>query len=103
VKSRLAELADVPFMGVLYPKLKEFVTQSSPDTHTADLKTSVFLFHAKDDSNVPFADSQKFADALRTQGKDVTFDLSETGDHYDAMISDGIPKAVVWLKERVAR
>ena len=103
VKSRLAELAEVPFMSVLYPKLDEFVTQSSPHTHIDDLKTPVFLFHAKDDSNVPFADSQKFAEALRVQGKDVTFDLSETGDHYDSMVTDGIPKAIAWLKERVAR
>jgi len=100
VKSHLAELADVPLMGLLYPKLKEFVTQSSPDTHIGDLKVPVFLFHAKDDSNVPFADSQKFADALNDQGKDVTFESSPTGDHYDAMISDGIPKAIEWLKPR---
>lgn len=100
VKSRLAELAEVPFMGMLYPKLKEFVTQSSPDTHIDDLKTPVFLFHAKDDSNVPFADSQTFADALKQQGKDVTFESTPTGDHYDAMTSDGIPKAIEWLKPR---
>lgn len=101
VKSRLAELAEVPFMAMLYPKLKEFTTQSSPDTHIADLKAPVFLFHAKDDSNVPFADSQKFADALRSQGKDVTLEFSQTGDHYDAMITDGIPKAIEWIKPRV--
>ncbi len=100
VESRLSEMADVPFMEVLYPKLKEFVTQSSPNTHLADLKTPVFLFHAKDDSNVPFADSQTFADALKNQGKDVTFESSPTGDHYDSMVSDGIPKAIEWLKPR---
>lgn len=87
-------------VGAIFPKVKEFITQSSPTTHAASLKRPVFLFHAKDDSNVPFADTQRFADLLRANGTDVTLETVETGDHYDPMLTDGIPRAIEWVKSR---
>ncbi|MBA3312756.1 MAG: prolyl oligopeptidase family serine peptidase [Planctomycetota bacterium] len=103
LKSRMGDIADVPMSGFLFPKVGDFITQSSPDTHLAAIKSPVFLFHAKDDSNVPFADSKKFADALLAQQKDVTFDFVDVGDHYEAMVNDGIPRAIEWLKTRNPR
>lgn len=100
LKSRMGDIADVPMSGFLFPKVGDFITQSSPDTHIAAIKSPVFLFHAKDDSNVPFADSKRFADALQAQQSDFTFDFVDFGDHYDAMINDGIPRAIEWLKTR---
>ncbi|MGC1274647.1 MAG: prolyl oligopeptidase family serine peptidase [Planctomycetaceae bacterium] len=101
VESRLKELAEAPMLvTAIFPKVKEFVTQSSPTTHAAILKQPVFLFHAKDDGNVPFADTQRFADRLRENGTDVTLETVETGDHYDPMISDGIPRAIEWISDR---
>ena len=66
------------------------------------LQVPLFLFHAKDDSNVPVVDTEAFAADLKSRGKPVTLDLVEAGDHYDSMINEGIPRAIAWLNEQGA-
>jgi dienelactone hydrolase len=74
----------------------------SPKNNEDKLKVPLFLFHAQDDSNLPFGVSQTFADELKAKGKPVTLDLVATGDHYDSMINEGIPHAIAWLNEQGA-
>ena len=46
---------------------------SSPRSHLAALKCPVFLFHAKDDTNVPIGESARFAADLKRTNPRVTF------------------------------
>lgn len=55
------------------------------------------VFHARDDSNVPFSDAEAFVAKLKTAGKSVTFETTPDGDHYQSMIDPGIPTAIAWL------
>ncbi len=74
------------------------VTRYAPLTGVADLKCPLLLFHARDDSNVPYTDTEEFVSQARADGKEVTLDLVATGDHYNSMIQEGIPHAIAWLK-----
>lgn len=74
--------------------------QSFPKTHEARLNCPVFLFHADDDSNVPCADSRACEQRLKSLGKNVTLVTVPTGNHYQSMIDQGIPRAIEWLKQR---
>jgi dienelactone hydrolase len=80
VEKRMKEFQDAPaaVTGLAFPRMKEFITQSSPATHAAALKCPVFLFHSKDDENVPFGDTEAFAAKLRTSGKDVTLEAVDS-------------------------
>jgi dienelactone hydrolase len=81
IPKRMEGAEEVPAMlsGLLFPRLNEFLTQSSPMTHAAAIKCPVFLYHAKDDDVVPFVDSERFVAALKTANKDVTFVAGEPG------------------------
>jgi dienelactone hydrolase len=74
----------------------------SPKTNEDNLKCPLFLFHARDDSNVPVAESETFAARLQSKGKSVTLDLVPSGDHVDSMLNQGIPRAIAWLNEQGA-
>jgi dienelactone hydrolase len=95
-----------PRLGVLrllMPGVVDFVTQSSPSTHVSRLKCPTFLFQAEDDSICDVAETQIFADQLKAQGTDVTFIRVPTGDHYDAMVNEGLPAGVKWLQEHAKK
>ena len=87
-------------LGGKLPGLRDFVLKHSPKNHEAGYSAPVFLFHAEDDSNVPIATSRASVDRLKSLGKSVTLEAVPTGDHYDSMIQQGIPRAIAWLKSR---
>lgn len=87
-------------MSKLIPGTVDFITQTSPTTHRERIKCPTFLFQAEDDSICEIADTRAFADALTRQGTNTKFVSVPTGDHYDAMIDEGIPAAIQWLSER---
>lgn len=99
VVARLKNVIDDPAASRALPSVAEFAKQSSPLTHVSKIGCPVFLFHAADDSNVPVADSRRFAELLKSNGKSVTYVEVPTGNHYDSMIQQGIPRAIPWLKE----
>ena len=80
------------------PGFKEFVERCSPRTHLAKLQCPVFLFHATNDRNVPVAESVTFANDLKKTNPKVKLVTPPTGGHYNAMIQQGIPQAIAWLK-----
>jgi hypothetical protein len=53
-----------------------------------------------DDSNVPCSDSRACEQRLKSLGKSVTLVTVPTGNHYQSMIDQGIPRAIEWLKQR---
>jgi predicted Zn finger-like uncharacterized protein len=78
--------------------LDEFFTTYDPKHHAAEMRGPVYLFQATDDSVVPVSRSQSFADDLKRLGKPVTFVTVPTGGHYDAMIEEGVPRAIEWVR-----
>jgi len=77
---------------------RAFLQRASPITNVAKLKCPIFLFHADDDSVVNTAAIDVFYDALRKTNDNVTYIKVPSGDHYQSMIDEGIPKGIAWLK-----
>jgi dienelactone hydrolase len=100
VETRLKEVTDNPVSNLTFPECKSFLKRSSPKTHADQLKIPAFVFHAANDKNVPAADSRDFAAGLKARGADITFREVPDGGHYDAMIDDGIPAGIKWMKSR---
>ncbi len=82
------------------PGIGDFFRETSPLTHVDRLECPTFLFHARDDTNVPVAKSERFADELRRRGQDVSLVTVPFGDHYDSMINEGIARAIQWVEQR---
>ena len=99
VVARLKSVIDNSAASRLLPGVADFAKQSSPLTHVSNVGCPVFLFHAADDSNTPVADSRRFAELLKANRKTVEYVEVPTGDHYDSMIQQGIPRAIPWLKQ----
>ncbi len=59
------------------------------------------IFHAADDSNAPIAESRAFVKRMQAKQKDVTLVEVATGDHYDSMIDEGIPKGIEFIKKHL--
>ena len=81
----------------------DLFSRYNPRMQEQNLRCPVFLFHAQDDANVPISESSGLADRLRQAGTDVTLETVPTGEHYDAMIQQGIPRAIAWLKKPLLR
>ncbi len=90
----------VRILSSILPKLVDFLTQSSPITHYSDVNVPVFLFHAEDDVNVDVAQTREATATLESMGKHVTTVIVPTGNHYDSMIQEGIPRGIEWLKQQ---
>jgi dienelactone hydrolase len=82
------------------PGFDKFLINNSPNTVANQIHCPLFLFHADDDSKIPTAQLTAFANSVTKGGGFVTFEKVATGDHYDSMIYQGIPKAIQWLKSQ---
>jgi dipeptidyl aminopeptidase/acylaminoacyl peptidase len=88
-------------IGVLeenLPGYREFLRFSSPNTHPEKLTCPVFLFHARDDENVPVSQTEKFAEQVRRTNPNVTLVVVRSGGHYESMVNEGVPKGIAWFK-----
>lgn len=99
VVTGLRDVISAPGVDRILPGLQQFAAQSSPLSHVSRVNCPVFLFHAADDSNISVLDSRLFADRLKQNGKSVEYVEVPTGNHYDSMIQQGIPRAIPWLKQ----
>lgn len=99
LETRMQDLTSNFFMKQMLPEVDKFIIESSPTNHIDRFECPVFVFHARDDSNVPFSDAERFVDQMKSAGKQVTFKVSDSGDHYQSMIEPGIPAAIQWLKD----
>ena len=95
---RLGQEAEM--VSRLLPNGESFLVKASPITHAASLECPLFLFHATDDTVVYTSQSYGLSNKLRDLGADVKLVTPPFGDHYDAMIEEGIPGAIRWLQER---
>ncbi len=62
-------------------------------------KCPVFLFHARDDRNVPLQQTTGFAALLKKTNANVTLVTVPNGGHYDSMLHQGIPKGITWFRQ----
>jgi dienelactone hydrolase len=81
----------------LIPGVDAFFTTFNPKHHADKITCPILLFHARDDSVVPVAESESFASSLQALGKDVSLETVPSGNHYESMIRQGIPKAIAWF------
>ena len=92
-----------PKMEQLIPGFGAFATRKSPLRNVDAISCPVYLFHADDDSMVQLADNQRFADAIHSAGKQIVFERVATGDHYESMINEGIPKGIKFMESMGAK
>lgn len=74
----------------------------SPHNNINRLTKPLFLFCAKDDSVIEESSVAAFAAAVKKKNAQVTYKTVPTGDHFDAMIQNGIPAAAEWAKQQKA-
>jgi dienelactone hydrolase len=91
----MAQLRRVPGFSSYFAKL-------DPKSNESKLACPVFLFHAADDDNVPISESENCERRLKQAGKDVTFVRTSRGGHSEAMMDEGIPAAIAWVKAKAA-
>lgn len=77
---------------------REFVRENSPLRQAEALRVPLFLFSADDDSTVPPVQSARFAEAVRKANPNVTYVRAKSGDHYNSMLKEGLPRAIEWLR-----
>jgi dipeptidyl aminopeptidase/acylaminoacyl peptidase len=88
----------VASLSSIVPDYREFLKRTSPHRGAEDLRCPLFLFHAEDDKTVAIAESEIFAKQVSRHNPAVTFVRAATGGHFNAMLNEGIPKAIEWLK-----
>ena len=81
-----------------FPDIRAFLVRTSPITRAADIHCPLFLFHARDDDNVPTSDVGLFNQKVSLTNAHVTFSQVDTGGHYDSMIKEGVPQAIKWFQ-----
>ncbi|MBI1310156.1 prolyl oligopeptidase family serine peptidase [bacterium] len=99
-ETSLAEYVSSPAVQRIFPGVNEFVRFESPLRRVDRLHCPVFLFHAEDDATVPVAASRAFAEKLSVTGTTPYLQTVASGGHRDAMLSEGIPAAIAWLKQQ---
>ena len=82
---------------------KAWVEAHDPITTAASLTCPTLLFHAKDDTVSEFAKSQRFVEVARQTNPNVRLISVESGDHYESMISHGIPAGIQFLNDGLPR
>ncbi len=100
LKVRLAELTRDRDVTRLLPRLTEYLTSGSPISYVDKYEKPLFVFHARDDSNEPFRNTEHFVTVMKSSKAKLTFAAVNTGDHYQSMIDQGIPQAIKWIQDR---
>ena len=88
-----------PRAEIAYPGITRFAKQVSPTTHVARMSCPIFLFHAADDPIIDVKDSRRLRQLLETHGKRNTYVEVPTGAHDIAVVKQGIPSALLWLRQ----
>jgi dipeptidyl aminopeptidase/acylaminoacyl peptidase len=80
------------------PDITSFLAKTSPLARASDLHCPLYLFHADDDSTVLSSDVDAFREKVTRTNPHVKFVTVAHGGHYDSMLAEGVPGAIVWLK-----
>ncbi len=82
--------------GVL-PGVRQYMREGSPMNNVQDLHCPVMIFHAVDDQVVGVSESNRYIGRVKQAGGSITLQLAPRGGHYEAMVDEGISKAVAWM------
>lgn len=94
----VARLADVlPTLERFEAGGTHFLRRLSPRQEAGLLRCPLFLFHARDDDNVPIEESAVYTRYVGAN-PNVRFVVAQSGGHYQSMIAEGIPRAIAWLR-----
>ena len=100
LRIRLDGLAQDRSARSILPGISTYLRTGSPITYVERFKCPLFVFHARDDSNEPFANTENFVNQLKAKSATVDFSVVSDGDHYDSMIQAGIPRAINWIQNQ---
>jgi dipeptidyl aminopeptidase/acylaminoacyl peptidase len=95
---RLEGITQDPSVRTVLPGISTYLRTGSPVTYVDRYKCPLFVFHARDDTNEPFQNTENFVNQLKANSAKADFAIAETGDHYDSMIEAGIPQAIHWIQ-----
>lgn len=98
LNKRLGELAAEESVRRILPGLRTYLRTGSPITYADKYKCPLFVFHARDDSNELFQNTEMFAAMVKAHSAKIQFAIVNSGDHYDSMIEAGIPQAIQWIQ-----
>ncbi|MFO0939649.1 MAG: prolyl oligopeptidase family serine peptidase [Pirellulales bacterium] len=87
-----------PEVEKLFPGYKTFDRVNSPIKLASTMRVPAFIFQARDDSVVNVVETRRYVDAVKKTNMKVEYLEVPNGDHYDSMISQGIPAGIQWLK-----
>ncbi len=91
--------ASEPEVEQLFPGYKAFDRVNSPINMAATLRVPLFIFQARDDSVTNVAETRRYVETVKRSNQKVEYVEVASGDHYDSMISQGIPAGIQWLKK----
>ncbi|BDI32428.1 hypothetical protein CCAX7_44790 [Capsulimonas corticalis] len=95
----MAEHADeISALQDVMPDISVFCTKNSPSTNVKRITCPVFLFTSLADTVVSPGYVYRFDKILKRTNSRVTFACVRDGGHYEAMINDGVPRGIEWLK-----
>ncbi|RPI90442.1 MAG: hypothetical protein EHM42_01370 [Planctomycetaceae bacterium] len=90
---------DVPGeLLVQMPGLREFSYAESAGLQRERPKCPVFIYHGTADENVASVGTEVYVLSVRALGQSVTFERGIGGDHFEAVNTEGVPRAIAWLK-----
>lgn len=84
------------FEGVL-AGMRQYMRDGSPMNNVRDHRCPIMIFHAVDDQVVGVSESNRYIGRVKQAGGNITLQLAPRGGHYDAMINEGINKAIAWM------
>ena len=94
---------DMPTIASSLPGVANFCSEFSPISHVDRVRCPLFVFQAEDDAVMPLAETVRFVDAAKDKQKVVEFVRIPTGGHDQAVVDEGIPRAIQWLNATFAR
>lgn len=99
LKKRFEDVLGEPEFVRMFPGIQNYTQNDSPVARVQQFTSPVFLFHARDDSNEPWQNTNRFNSLMRASGKSCKFETVDTGQHYQSMIDEGIPRAIRWFRQ----
>ena len=97
---RLEGIAQDRSVRSILPGITTYLRTGSPVTYVDRYKCPLFVFHARDDTNELFQNTENFVNQLKAKSAKVDFAIVNSGDHYDSMIQSGIPQAINWIRNQ---
>lgn len=81
----------------ILPSIDSWIASYSPNSMGVP-RCPTLLFHARDDSRIPFSRSNQYALLYPEM---VKFDAAQTGDHFESMLEKGIPAGIAFFREHL--